>query len=276
MISKTHTIVVAFNGKYYKICKIIYGKDRSIFITSPYHPSKKAIIIQAKINDADAKTYIKIENAVDVAFFDDDEKRLKLTHHTSGFIQFSGEGIISGIDKNTGKIKGIGINSWPLENPVKDPFSLTIYGFEHFKQVDKIESDFHVLSVQSYQRTRDFNALIMLGYCFPSDFRRFVTQREDGHPIINTLHPTGIVSQLLIAFPPLSCPCQTFIGLEMYFIRGIKNHRTPSFFMSSSSGKMEFNDKNEKFHEFIFCMYPRQEIGVRRSLNFELKSPDIQ
>lgn len=47
---------------------------------------------------------------------EDAKRRLKLSHHPEGFLQFSGHGVVSGRDAE-GHIRGIGVKSWPLYKP---------------------------------------------------------------------------------------------------------------------------------------------------------------
>src|SRR3712207_2710307 len=80
-----------------------------------------------------------LEEAVDVAAAEDDEKRIKLAHHPDGFLQFSGQGLISGRDPQ-GNIRGIGVISWPLDSPPRGPaFSLTMRGLEYFERADRVQ-----------------------------------------------------------------------------------------------------------------------------------------
>jgi hypothetical protein len=61
---------------------------------------------------------------------------LKLSHHPDGRAQFSGTGIISGFDKDTGKPKGASVQSFCL-NTTNDGgamFSFLLWGLEHFKR----------------------------------------------------------------------------------------------------------------------------------------------
>lgn len=65
-------------------------------------------------------------------------KEIKLSIHNSGFVQFSGKGILSGIDKHTGQIKGMGLWSSPLVKPICGPtFGFTFWGLPGFEQCMK-------------------------------------------------------------------------------------------------------------------------------------------
>lgn len=78
--------------------KIIFGGDGSYYITAPYHPLDRAIAARVTVNYADQDRLLNLEDAEDLAALDDDDKRLKVSHHPDGFIQFSGEGIVSGLE----------------------------------------------------------------------------------------------------------------------------------------------------------------------------------
>ncbi|MCC9168390.1 hypothetical protein [Pontibacter harenae] len=268
MTNKTHTIVLDHDGVLYKLFKLMYGRDGSVMLISPYHPSKEAIVGLSTINYSLQEKDISIEEAIDVASVKDDKKRLKLTHHASGLIHISGEGITSGINEN-GRLKGIGVQSWPLEYPVTGPaFGITIYGFEHFDIENNIKSDFHVFSTNACERLDNYKALVIEGYCFPAHYRRFVRTDNNGQKIIHLTHPTGMVIPLRVAFPPQKCKCQSFFGIELYFDEGHPDEQhMPSYFLSSSTGNIRVNDKNEHFGDSIFCMFPRQSLPVKRSLN---------
>lgn len=66
---------------------------------SPYHPSKEAVVFIATVNYTLETMDISFDELIDVASVEDDQQRLKLSHHLSGFIQISGQGIISGLDE---------------------------------------------------------------------------------------------------------------------------------------------------------------------------------
>lgn len=271
MISSTHTVILSKEDIYFKLLKIIYGKDGSIYILSPYYPADKANVFIATINYSQGEIDVPYKELKDVSIVDDDQNRLKLSHHVSGFIQVSGQGIISGLDED-GNPKGIGMQSYPLSEPINGPaFAVTIYGFEHFKQVAKAKDDFHVFSWEAFQLTERFKALRIEGYFFPADDRRFIRKDIDGRAIINLLHPSGRIIPLLVALPPLDCINQTFISIELYFDLGEEEQKLPSFFLSSSTGNIRVNEKCEKLGDGIFIVYPEQNLPNAKSLNYDLK-----
>lgn len=136
-----YLVVYEDNAATYKLCRIWYGGDGSYYVTSPYHPAKEAFLYKATVNYARSEMEIPISELVETAAFDDNKRRLKLSHHPDGFVQFSGEGIVSGKDKD-GKIRGIGVVSWPLEMPVRGPaFGVTIVGIKRFVRAESIDEN---------------------------------------------------------------------------------------------------------------------------------------
>lgn len=64
---------------------------------------------------------------------------MKLSYHTDGFAQFSGESagrITSGIDPTTGEPKGLGLFTNPLTAPIRSGPSVgvTVWGMEEFEE----------------------------------------------------------------------------------------------------------------------------------------------
>src|SRR3954470_886414 len=102
------------------LCKILFGADGSYYVTAPYHPADRAIAAKATVNYAEGADLLSLDDALELAVLDDDERRLKVSHHPDGFLQFSGQGIRSGLDE-AGQPKGIGTFSWPLTTPTLGP-----------------------------------------------------------------------------------------------------------------------------------------------------------
>jgi hypothetical protein len=80
----------------------------------------------------------------DVIGFTADD-RAKLSYHTDGFAQFSGESpgrIISGRDAETGEPKGLGLITHPLSNPISSGPSVIIqaWGLDEFEEATEEDS----------------------------------------------------------------------------------------------------------------------------------------
>ena len=96
-----YTIVYQKPEAEYKLCKIWFGADGSYYVTSPYHPEGRAFLMKIRVNYSLQEMTVPLEEAIDTAGLDDDDRRLKLAHHPDGFVQFSGHGILSGRDSAT-------------------------------------------------------------------------------------------------------------------------------------------------------------------------------
>lgn len=211
-----HTVVYEMSGERYKLCKIIYGTDGSYYVTSPYHQAKEAVLLKQTVNYALSKMTLPAEEAIDLASATDDEKRIKLAHHPDGFLQFSGQGMVSGKD-TAGNIRGIGVMSWPLDTPISGPaFGLTLFGLEHFEKANKIKDTPLVFTHDELTHMPGPNVFALERHYLPALWRRFVHEKEEGTKTISIVHPAGAVIELKAIFPLEQCALQNFCGLELY------------------------------------------------------------
>lgn len=215
-----YTIVYEKDGARYKLCKIWYGTDGSYYVSSPYHPAQKALLMKFTVNYARSDMQIPFEQAIDLAAAEDDERRLKLAHHPDGLVQFSGEGILSGIDA-AGHIRGVGVHSWPLDNPVSGPaFGVVIRGVEEFQRADRIRDELCLFTDAEVFLEPRADVLSLEGHYFPPLWRRFIRPAVDGAPTISVVHPSGAVLRLKVLLPPARCEHQGFIAVELYGYHG--------------------------------------------------------
>lgn len=262
-----YTVVYDLGGNARKLCKIWFGPDGSYYVTSPYHPANRALLMKATVNYDSIETEISESEALDLASAEDDQKRIKFSHHADGFIQFSGQGILSGIDEQ-GNIRGIGIRSWPLAHPVSGPaFGIMMRGVEQFQLADKISDEICLFSDQEFLPISGAK-VILEGYYFPALWRRFVRLRHDGSYGIDIFHPNGAVLPLKVLFPPERCLLQGFLGLEIYTEVSDDDTPTPSFFLSGSTGNLRRNQKGELLGDGIYCFYPHGAWQARRSADY--------
>ncbi len=272
MSKGNYTVLYEKDGVTYKLCKILFGSDGSYYVTSPYHPAEKAVLLKMTVNYALQETVIPIEQAVDIASAEDDDKRIKLSHHPDGFIQFSGQGILSGKDAE-GNIRGIGVMSWPLDHPVRGPaFALSMRGVEKFQQANKVRGEVCLFKHEELTPMPNANVLTMEGYYFPPLWRRFIETSQDGTKTISIVHPAGAVLRLKVIFAPEQCARPGFIGLEMYTDFDDSEDMIDSFILSGSTGNLRENEQGQLLADGIYCMYPRSNIQVRRSVDYILDS----
>jgi hypothetical protein len=123
-----------------KLTKIVGYGDRGFAVLTPYHRARKGFV---GIMPVDYKKVGELHiSDDDVVRFSADEK-VKLSYHTDGFAQFSGEvegTIRSGRDPLTGQPKGVGLRTNPLSDPVRSGPSAGIvaWGLDDF---DELEAD---------------------------------------------------------------------------------------------------------------------------------------
>src|ERR1700730_5165226 len=94
------TILFEAGGDRFKVTKIWFGADGSYYVTCPYHPAQRAHLFVRTINYNDPAPPNRPSQLLTEAVALDDRKRIKLSHHPSGFLQFSGQGIISGKNRD--------------------------------------------------------------------------------------------------------------------------------------------------------------------------------
>lgn len=268
MGSGNHTIIYEKSGIKHKLCRVFFGPDGSYYVTSPYHPTEKAILLKMTVNYALSEMQIPFEQAIDIASAEDDEKRLKLSHHPDGFVQFSGEGILSGKDSD-GKIRGIGIMSWPLDAPVLGPaFGISIIGVQDFKLSAQPKGETCIFHEEEITPMPDADVITLEGYYFPALWRRFIKVEPDGTRTISIMHPARAVLRLKVIFPMERCSRQGFIGIELYTVCSNPRDVSPAFMLSGPTDNLRNNEEGQLLGDGIYCMYPRFGITPRRSVDY--------
>lgn len=113
---KNTAIVLQDRGELYKISKVILHRDGSFSLAIPYCEEEQGCVFKNYVDYDLYKFTIAKDQMIQKFSLDG---HAKVTMHVSGFVQFSGKGITSGVDKTTGKIKGMGLFSSPLDRPIK-------------------------------------------------------------------------------------------------------------------------------------------------------------
>ena len=135
------------NGVFYKITSIYLANDGSFKVDIPYCQYSKGLIIKFSPNYGPKYTCItedKLKQKLSSL------NRPQLSIHSSGFVQFSGQGVRSGIDPVTKLAKGVGVYSAPLNFPIESgpTFGVTFWGVKNFETIPKIEKgDIKIYSV---------------------------------------------------------------------------------------------------------------------------------
>jgi hypothetical protein len=250
----------------------VHGPDGSYYVTSPYHPTTQAHLFKATVNYARDQMTIPVSELIDSAAFDDDEGRLKFSHHPDGFVQFSGTGVLSGKD-DAGNIRSMGVMSWPLEAPARGPaFAVAMIGIEKFEQLQTLKGDRCTFTHREVCSVPDPVLFVLEGHYFPPLWRRFVRTSHKGEPIITVVHQTRASLSLKVLLPPVTAKFQGFIGIELYTYP-LEEPDEAGFFISGPTGNIRVNEHGEKLGDGIFCCFPRS-FETKRSLAFGNPDPE--
>jgi hypothetical protein len=259
------------------LCKILFGGDGSYYLTAPYHPAERAIAAKLAVNYAEGASSVDLSNAEEVAALDDDERRLKVSHHPDGFLQFSGSGVRSGLDEY-GEPKGIGVFSWPLTNPTFGPaFQLAFSDPHACGRASKGRRRTVVLPETEIEHMRrGLTGLTIIGHYFPMPWREFVYRAADGEWWINLLHPAAqAMKPLRVLLAPVDSEWAGFIGLEARPHGLPASNGEPSFVVTTATGNLRRNEEGELLGDQLFCAYPRPVMSSASlpSLNHPLPAP---
>lgn len=176
-------VVIEHSGLQHKILKITPHKDGGFDIHAPYHRSEEGYISKLYMPYIMGDIKIPINESIEQFYT---HRRVKLSIHRSGFVQFSGKGITSGLD-DSGKPRGLAINSLPLDTPVDSgpTFAVTVWGTEDFVGLDskKKTKNYICFGEQDFyyrQTNKDnWNAYIIEGFVFPNRMAGLIDFRDE-------------------------------------------------------------------------------------------------
>jgi hypothetical protein len=259
------------------LCRILFGGDGSYYVTAPFHPANRALAGIYTVNYAAKVDMISLTEGVELATLDDDERRLKIAHHVDGFLQLSGEGIRSGRD-SAGNPKGIGLLSWPLNNPTSGPsFQLIFSDAIACGRPARSQPGGVVFAESDIEHMRrDLTGLTIVGYYLPARWREFVYRSSSGAYWVNLVHPNGqALKRLRVVLASVHAGYAGLIGLEAmpHSLEGLSDG--PSFILSTSTGNLRRNENGDLLGDQLMCVYPQPDLKTARieSLNYTLPAP---
>ncbi len=270
----SYTLAYERDGEPVDLCKVIFGGDGSYYVTAPYHAHNRATAAIITVNYAFDEAAVSLSDAVDLAVLEDDDRRLKLSHHPDGFLQFSGEGVRSGRNPD-GSPKGMGVVSWPLIQPALGP-SFSVSFSDPFKSGRPSRGDAATITLRHAEiehMSVGQPGLHIVGYYFPAGWREFVYRGPDGGWWMYLVHPQAQAAKpLRMLLASKECDFPGFIGVEA------RPHEVPddegegTFFMSSSTGSLRRNAEGQLLGDQLVCMYPRVDVGEATlpTLNYPL------
>src|SRR5216684_1259106 len=154
--------------------------------------------------------------------------------HRSGFVQFSGPGIVSGIDKVTQQPKGLAIKIDPLTKPITSgpTFGISIWGLEDFQALksEEIRKNYIVFGRSDFYpdppNVKRRDTLIFAGFLFPTSLAGEVDLRGNQptltRPFSNYLWERGKMFRLIVVFLKKS---PMFIGILPQFTEWVGGDR---------------------------------------------------
>lgn len=275
--STDYTVAYDRDGAVVDLCKILFGADGSYYVTAPYHPADRAIAAKYTVNYARQNDLLELEEAQELAVVDDDERRLKVAHHVDGFLQFSGQGIRSGLTGERAP-KGIGTFSWPLTEPTLGPaFQLAFSDPIACGRPSRGRAQTVVLRESDLAHMRrNISGLTIVGYYFPLQWREFVHRGFDGEMWLHLVHPRSqAVIPLRALLAPMDCGYAGFIGVEAR-PHGLGDTRgEPTFFVSTATGNLRRNADGDLLGDQLLCVYPQPDLDTAHlpTLNYPLPAP---
>jgi hypothetical protein len=277
-VTATYTIAYSCDEGTFDLCKVIIGGDGSYYVTAPYHPQNRAVLGIFTVNYAHPPTGLLLNRAVELATLDDDDKRLKLSHHPDGFIQFSGTGITSGIGPD-GTIRGIGVRSWPLEQPTLGPsFRLIFSDPTETGRPSRNRPGTIIFSEEDLVHMRkNTKGLTITGFYLPVRWREYVRRIGADNYQLGLVNPDAqAVLPLRVALASVDSRIPGMIGFRTEPHHVDTENGTPSIMLSSSSGNLRRNRQRELVGDQLVCIYPRPAAGLPAglpSLNRPLNAP---
>lgn len=268
---KENLIVLRQRDSFYKISKITPHSDGGFNILMPYCSIKKGYIFKA---DVSYSQFSKITRDKIIQEFTIDNDT-KLSIHKSGFVQFSGSGILSGIDESTGKIKGVGVFSEPLTRPITSgpTFGFHLWGLPCFEKLDGVKKNVNKIIFEEddlYYRYGgelpsdiiedaediDWESYIIEGFYFGNDVLPFV-KYDGGRPVISVRFPNFEIPNSIFKMKVIFLKNSPgFIGLivsKTYTIH--KKSEKTGYILTGPTGNIR-GRKGNMIGTAIFCAYP--------------------
>lgn len=274
---RSYTICVEEDGVLYKVSKIFISNDGSFGLDVPYCQYDQGALIKIPTTYAEKESipYDKIIQGFS------SKNRPKLSIHASGFVQFSGNGIISGRDEN-GDPKGLALLSRPLTDPVRSgpTFSITCWGFHSgFETIDKLSKNTFVYDKSIFQEQHPgtvMNSFVLNGWILPFDDTHKesnIWKSDEGDEMIMAIFKDNKKSfatpMMIIRLPTVNA----IIGLLPQFCETEFPKQDPFGFVLSSPTEQSKTDPNTWFG--MLCMFPGPKKTKYTFLDYAAPSPSI-
>ena len=264
--SSQHPIVLVDGDNRRKLCKLLFTGDGTYCVTAPYHSAKKAVLFKATVNYNTSSQVVAFDEALDLSELDDG--RLKISHHPSGFVQYSGDGVVSGLDDD-GRPKGLGVFSAPLQEVGSGPaVGVGVQGIDQLDDATKSTNKDIELDLSSLAPLPGSNGVMVEFHYFQPAARRFVRRDTTGELWMNVTHPTGMVIPMRVVLAPDGCDYPGVIAIEFYEQQF--GFGESGFTLSGPGEKLRVNACGERIADVLMCMYPRPaDFPLAQSLDYK-------
>lgn len=266
-MSKRIKICIKKDHEIYQTTSLYFMSDGSFKIDVPYCYYDEGLLIKFPVD------YSKRDYALPV-----DETRQKfkaenrpqLSIHASGFVQFSGTKIVSGIDPETGNPKGIGIFCSPLITPIVSgpTMGCLIWGINHYQKIDSINDECLVISDADFinriyrdakkrgvERTI-LNTYTLEFFVFPEEYSKLIFPTSGGEMMTFRFWNYYECPGSIFTFPVVRLKNHSsFLGiLPFKTYSGWPSKSAYGFHLGSPSGTDTKNEKGCLYS--IVLMYP--------------------
>ncbi len=268
------TLAIELGGEVIKLMKFWWGTDGSYYFSCPYIPGGRVLLFKTTVNYNKQEQESSFDEALELALLENDERRLKVSHHPDGFLQFSGEGVRSGRDTE-GQPKGIGTTSWRVDRPTRGPsFGMSVFGLHAFARLKQPRSDNLVFREEEVSLPPGWTSLHIEGYILPSLWARFV-RRERSRSVINLSHPAGAVLTMPVVFTPPDISVPSIFAAEIYGGFGVfqEAQQKGGFLMSTSTGNLRRNTEGELLGDGLFAASPIKRDLIGKSAAYGKDEP---
>lgn len=198
-VAPEFTIVARTPFGAFKLFKITFGRDGSIYVPFPYMDKKRGILAEADpASESDPRTLNLRRNGTIVDY------DVKFSHHTSGVVQFSKSGEPAHLPRR---------QSFPLTAPFGRLFEFRLYGLRGFAKFDGKAAK-RALAVPFFFPDRHPTALLVaVEWRRKADILNNSTGNELG-PLVNMVRRgNGAFSSGLLLGQPTSSPLQEHVLL---------------------------------------------------------------
>jgi len=253
-----------------KITKIIGLNGDGFSVVAPYHKARTGYLFKMLV-EPNMHVPGPHELSWDDAIGYTADDRVKLSYHSDGFAQFSGENpgnIISGRDPRTGEAKGLGLFTNPLKTPTWSgpSVALTVWGIEDFEESTADDglivfepSDFYYRGCQP----ADANAWILSIYSFPANVTPPVQFRgNDAIVEVNTeMLNSSMASVVKLKVVRFS---RELVFLGLMTNRAVTKYRSTSGWILNGPGDFTLTRRGH----VLMGIYPREDVpDTNRTLN---------